>query len=133
MYLSNIIIPQVASSLDKSQPLIKENYWTEHFCCNLLTSRTFTTLIVWIFFCFVINEALFSLKIFFRHFYVRTLKMIWNIQKIGLEKSRWMCMCVCVGVCMFGPRKIQVSVISGFIQPIELKFGVHRKQTWPFL
>ena len=48
--------------------------------------------------CFlIIKEALVSWRKKIRDFYVRTLKMMWYVQKIGLEKiSGWMCVCVYV-------------------------------------
>ena len=62
-------------------------------------------------------------------FYVGKLKMMWNVQKSGSEK---MSRCVCVRVCIKTWENSSFC-ISGILRPIELKFGVHSKQMWPFL
>ena len=51
----------------------------------------------------------------------------------GLEKM-YKCMCVqlCMYVC-YDLGKFQLLYISGIVQPVELKFGVHLKQTQPSL
>ena len=47
-------------------------------------------------FCFLIKEALFLWKKSFRDFNVKALKMVWNVQKSGLEKKVRMDACACV-------------------------------------
>ena len=51
-------------------------------------------------YCFLMKEALFSLKKIVWDFHVRTLKIMWNVQKSNLKKNIQMdaraCVCVCV-------------------------------------
>ena len=65
--------------------------------------------------CFLIKETKWYNKI--RDFHVKTLKIVWHIQKSGLEKTSKKDVCLCVRVC-WGFKKIQKVFISRWSRSI---------------